>query len=593
METQTPTSEKEQIKIMIGDKNYTSWYFTLPDHPKKIEEEKEWYSKIQPTNHKLFTKDVIELGEDGEPRLVYSHLRKQNAIAGVLLLENNKTFGRNETKKRLLYKCVPDDIHLPCFLVPYELKLGFSKQLKNKFVLFKFDHWKDKHPHGILVEVLGDVDQLDVFYEYQLYCKSLHVSMNEFNNKARDLLKKHSEEEYIQQIKNHPNYFPNSASSIVPHDFIFTIDPSTSTDFDDAFSIQKTAGREEWCVRVYIANVYLWLETLDLWKSFSKRVSTIYLPDRKRPMLPTVLSDCLCSLQEKQQRFAFVMEVVVHTQNGVLCVDEAQTHFFNSPICVSKNFVYEEAPLYDNPHYQQLLEITQMMEHSVKDSHDVVSYWMVLFNRICGSKMAEQKVGIFRSMYFVKERNETLPPHLSVEARRTINMWNNTIGQYCLMGGDVDIRHNMMNIDCYVHITSPIRRLVDLLNQMIFVIHFGMIGKLSQSATHFLEEWKSQMEYINTSMRSIRKVQTDCEMLKKCIVQPDLIQQIHNGVVFDKVLKNDGMYSYVVYLEQLKLLSKINTSHSLENYSSQLFKMFIFQDEHQIKKKIKLCLVEK
>ena len=36
-----------------------------------------------------------------------------------------------------------------------------------------------------------------------------------------------------------------------------------------------------------------------LWRSFTKRVSTIYLPDKKRPMLPTILSDCLCSLQEK------------------------------------------------------------------------------------------------------------------------------------------------------------------------------------------------------------------------------------------------------------------------------------------------------
>ena len=30
-----------------------------------------------------------------------------------------------ENKKRLLYKCVPDDIHLPAFLVPYDVKIGF------------------------------------------------------------------------------------------------------------------------------------------------------------------------------------------------------------------------------------------------------------------------------------------------------------------------------------------------------------------------------------------------------------------------------------------------------------------------------------
>ena len=30
-----------------------------------------------------------------------------------------------------------------------------------------------KHPHGELLQVIGDVDRLEHFYEYQLYCKNL------------------------------------------------------------------------------------------------------------------------------------------------------------------------------------------------------------------------------------------------------------------------------------------------------------------------------------------------------------------------------------------------------------------------------------
>ena len=77
----------------------------------------------------------------------------------------------------------------------------------------------------------------------------------------------------------------------------------------DGFGIEKMENY--WCVSIYIANVFLWLETLGLWKSLSSRVSTIYLPDRKRPMLPTILSDNLCSLQENQTRFAFALDVVL------------------------------------------------------------------------------------------------------------------------------------------------------------------------------------------------------------------------------------------------------------------------------------------
>ena len=53
------------------------------------------------------------------------------------------------------------------------------------------------------------------------------------------------------------------------------------------------------------------MDVLNLWDSFSQRISTIYLPDRKRPMLPTILSDCLCSLQEKTTRIAFTMDIFI------------------------------------------------------------------------------------------------------------------------------------------------------------------------------------------------------------------------------------------------------------------------------------------
>ena len=57
--------------------------------------------------------------------------------------------------------------------------------------------------------------------------------------------------------------------------------------------------------------------TLKLWNSFTKRVSTIYLPDRKRPMLPTILSDTLCSLQENENRFALTMEIVINNDGTI------------------------------------------------------------------------------------------------------------------------------------------------------------------------------------------------------------------------------------------------------------------------------------
>ena len=84
------------------------------------------------------------------------------------------------------------------------------------------------------------------------------------------------------------------------------------------------------------------MDMLNLWESFSKRISTIYLPDKKRPMLPTVLSDGLCSLKENVKRIAFVMDVYI--ENNII----KHISFCNAIVKVYKNYSYEEPKLLSN-----------------------------------------------------------------------------------------------------------------------------------------------------------------------------------------------------------------------------------------------------
>ena len=160
---------------------------------------------------------------------------------------------------------------------------------------------------------------------------------------------------------------------------IFTIDPPKSQDFDDGFSIRNVEGGIQQ-ISIYISNVTIWMDVLNLWDSFSRRISTIYLPDKKRPMLPTILSDCLCSLQEKVTRIAFVMDVFVKDGNII------DIKFNNSLIKVSKNFCYEDPILLINPSYLHLLHTTQKISkklkyiNNVRNSHELVCYLMILMN---------------------------------------------------------------------------------------------------------------------------------------------------------------------------------------------------------------------
>ena len=579
----------KKVKIFIEDRNYSKWSFQDVDNNNEVCMDKYPVLKtISPLERKYLNKDVFMVSNN-KIECVYSSVRVNDRMAGVLILEKNKTYGRTLNNKRLLYKCIPDDPHIPIFLIPYDVKIQFSKVYKNKYVVFKYDNWQDKHPQGILIESIGDVDNLEAFYEYQLYCKSLHISISDISDKTRILLNKNIQDQYIEAILRNPDYHIEDYRD----KYVFTIDPNNSIDYDDGFSVTTMGNNTK--VIIYIANVFFWLETLGLWNSFSKRVATIYLPDRRRPMLPTILSDTLCSLLEKQQRFAFAMEIMIDNNTGNIIGDPV---YKNVVISVTKNYSYEDINLvYNDINYTHLFDITYKMNKYIKTSHDVVSFWMVKMNQIIGSYMATNKIGIFRATVNNSDdensgRNNDyeMLKHFNDDTRRAIQNWNNTAGKYVLFDDDVDLNHFMMNSK-YIHITSPIRRLVDLLNQMILSNYTGITTKMSNDSMLFLDEWKQQMEYINTSMRSIRKIQTDCFLLNKCFNNPMILDDTYSGVLFDKIIKNDGTFHYMVYLEELKLLSRIITHIDLNNYSISRFKLFLFENEDKTKKKIRLQII--
>ena len=138
----------------------------------------------------------------------------------------------------------------------------------------------------------------------------------------------------------------------------------------------------------------------------------------------------------------------------------------------------------------------------------------------------------------------------------------------------------------YTQITSPIRRLVDLLNYITFIKTVQCT--ISYEAEHFVENWLAQLEYINTTMRMIRKVEMNCDLMNKCTQHPELLKEEHVGFLFDKLEKTEGIYTYAVYVERLKLLTRITTRRDYDNFTRQVFKMYIFEDEHNTRKKIRI-----
>jgi exoribonuclease R len=573
----------ETYKIYVNDRNYSSWEVFETNTFQKFDID------INPNTCKLFTNDVFSY-EKNTLEIVHSTVRSGSPMPGVLIINGNKTYGRSKNGK-LLYKCVPDDKRLPPFLVPYEIKnVGFSKVFINLYVTFEFADWEDKHPVGRLYCVIGPVDVLDNFYEYQLYCKSLNASIQKFQKDTSKAIGKGDHEDFINSIKVK---FPCIEDRTNIKDwYIFTIDPPKSQDFDDGFSIRVGEdGIQQ--ISIYIANVTIWMDVLNLWESFSQRISTIYLPDKKRPMLPTILSDCLCSLQEKVTRVAFVMDVFVKNN------DIINVKYGNCLIKVARNFCYEEASLLRNEKYNILFDITKTLSKknryisSVKNSHDVVCYLMILMNYYCATEMLKHKTGIFRST--IMKRECSVPDSVPEDVAKFIKIWNSASGQYIdgtlVTNSDTSsVRHDLLDMDAYIHITSPIRRLVDLLNMIKIQSILGLV-KLSENVDKFYEKWLRDLDYINTTMRSIRKVQCDCTLLDLCANNADVIDKEYDGYIFDKINRNDGLFQYIVFLPELKLSSRITLRDDFENFDSRKFKLFLFNDEESFKRKIRLHLV--
>lgn len=563
-------------KIHVNNRDYSSWDIYQADTQNKVDG-----LTINPIESKLLTNDIFTIDKHGTVQIEHSSIRSGGAIPGVLMIDGNKTYGRDKSSKhsRLLYKCIPDDVRLPAFLVPYEIKqVGFSKVFKNLYITFIFDKWDDKHPCAKLDSVIGQVDIAENFYEYQLYCKSLNASISKFQKDTHKAIVA-TTDIFDSILEKYPTIEDRRNSEY----YVITIDPLNSQDFDDGFSYNDQTST----LSIYIANVSVMLDALNLWNSFSRRVSTIYLPDKKRPMLPTILSDCLCSLQKSIPRIAFVMDVIV-TADGQI----ADISFTNAVVSVRRNYTYEEPQLLGDPEYHKILAVAQRLTtkyrylNEINDSHDLVSYLMILMNYYSAKKLMEYNAGIFRSTIMTGP-GLSVPDTIPVDVAKFISIWSSATGQYVDGSEIVSTRHEMLDLDAYIHITSPIRRLVDLLNMIKMQSLLGTIT-LTSGALEFYGKWISQLEYINTTMRSIRKVQVDCALLDLCHNDEQVLEKIYDGYLFDKIQRSDGLFQYMVFLPDIKLSSRITIRDDCENFSCKKFKLFLFSDEERFKKKIRL-----
>tara|TARA_B100000767_G_scaffold156208_1_gene146870 strand:+ start:341 stop:2038 length:1698 start_codon:yes stop_codon:yes gene_type:complete len=551
-----------------NDRNYSDWTFIGGDVDTK---------RFHPIRDKLLVGDTVYPDKIEHT----SRYRNMDAVPGILVY-NGKTYGRHS--RRMLYKCVPNDTRLPAFLVPYvEKETSFDKSKKNKFVLFKFVEWKDKHPLGMITNTLGEVSNLSVFYNYQLFCNDLQISIKKFTKATNTA---------IRDRKTTPTWLNKMEDRTAVN--VITIDPQGSVDYDDALSIVKNKDGTQ-VVSVYISNVAAWLDKLDLWKDVSERVATVYLPDSKQTMLPTVLSDNLCSLIAGEKRYVVAMDVTVDQDFVIQSVD-----FANCVIKVRNNYLYEEVKLLENSQYRDICQAARsicndgMYMDEIQDSHDVVAFFMLMMNHRAGMILARCNLGIFRGVSLINREKIEGVNNIPKCIQRTVSLWRNTKGHY--ETSSTHAGHDLIGkgLKVYSQVTSPIRRIVDLVNIIELQKIMMIVPETSSHMREFAKLWTDKVQYINESMKKISRVQNDCKLLERCLKIDGT--RDYKGYVIDILpldnvniqLSNDNTQVIVVYIEELGLTTQTFSDNDVQLYSLHRFTMHLFEDESTLKRKVRV-----
>ncbi|KAK7470586.1 Translational repressor [Stygiomarasmius scandens] len=194
----------------------------------------------------------------------------------------------------------PTDKRVPLIAIPTEQAppdfVQNSEAYVNKLFVacIKRHPISSLHPFGTLVEELGPIGDIEV--ETSALLKDCNFPTEEFTDNV------------MKCIPPVPWSIPEREFEIrkdLRGERIFTIDPASAKDLDDAVSVKLNEdGTYE--VGVHVADVsYFVKPNTALDRDARKRATSVYLVQRAVPMLPPMLSEQLCSLVPGQDRLAF------------------------------------------------------------------------------------------------------------------------------------------------------------------------------------------------------------------------------------------------------------------------------------------------
>ncbi|CAO3630679.1 unnamed protein product [Cunninghamella blakesleeana] len=248
------------------------------------------------------------------------------------------TIQQDENSGGFYHLAIPLDPVIPKIRIRYQN----VKLIENQRIVVRIDNWpvSSQYPNGHYVRSLGPIHQLDSEVSAILVEHGISVSQ------ASQGFSEASLKEMPQDSPYQP-WKPSNDQIEKRKDLrsltIFSIDPPNCQDIDDALSIRELSdGKLE--LGVHIADVtYFVKENYVTDLEARARGTTVYLADRRFDMLPSVLSERVCSLRENVDRYAVSVLWTLDASYNII-----DTWFGRSIIRSSCEMEYEQAQQFLN-----------------------------------------------------------------------------------------------------------------------------------------------------------------------------------------------------------------------------------------------------
>jgi len=393
-----------------------------------------------------------------------------DTLVGILHLSSNRVTSTGKTGmiKKEFTPFLKRYTHLPKFLIKTKKVTSCADQC----VIVKIESIKDGVIHGCVSEYIGEMGSQEIDIMSLKMLASSHWS-------------KKLDKQFAQLATTDLTPQRTILSNAI-NKHIVSVDPYGCEDIDDALHCVKTDDGYE--VGIHIADVSSYIEVGSQFDNeLAKRVESVYFDNSKLAqlnMIPNELSIKCMSLKEGNPKRAFSVFLQLDAN-----MDIRNVRFEKTLIVVNKNMSYDEytEQLKSNEKLTLLYNVGEHLKknisnafspHDAYDTHQMVAVFMIYANKYVAEKINNYDPTnvLLRTQHM--EQTQQFTENID---KCLIEKYNvSTLERAYYKRGSENGGHSGMNLQCYTHFTSPIRRYADILvhRQLLNVLGGNMIVKI-------------------------------------------------------------------------------------------------------------------